>query len=112
MPPFESADIARAAAAPATARARPEPGARAAPCPPPGQEPRAAAGAGEIAFARVDGATSVVRCAARSPLQLLLPRPRGASAWAVVATHGGGLVAGDAVDLAVEVRPGAAALLT
>jgi urease accessory protein len=71
----------------------------------------AAAGRGRLAFARVDGATSLVRAEACSPLQIVAPRRRGPSAWAFLLSHGGGLVAGDRITLDVEVGPGAAALL-
>jgi urease accessory protein len=70
-----------------------------------------AVGRGDLGFARVDGATAVVRCRARSPLKVLVPRHRGPSAWAFLATFGGGLLAGDRVELDVDVGPGATALL-
>jgi len=59
----------------------------------------------------VDGSTALVGCRAESPLKILAPRPRGRSAWAFLATYGGGLLAGDRVELDVEVRAGATALL-
>ncbi len=71
-----------------------------------------APGRGELAFARVEGETALVRCAARSPLQILSPRRCGRAAWAVLSSHGGGLVEGDAIVLGVEVGAGATALLT
>jgi urease accessory protein len=108
-----SADVIDAVPHPREARAPgacAEHGPRAARCLPAVQRPPAA-GAGTLAFARVDGATALVRCRARSPLQLLVPRRRGLSAWAFLATHGGGLVAGDRIDLEVDVGEGAAALI-
>jgi urease accessory protein len=60
----------------------------------------------------VDGASGIVTCLATTPLQILAPRRRGCSAWAVLASHGGGLVAGDALALDVEVAAGAAALIS
>jgi urease accessory protein len=42
---------------------------------------------------------------------VLVPRHRGCSAWAFLATYGGGLVAGDRVDLTVDVGPGAVAMI-
>ncbi len=69
-------------------------------------------GEGRLAFARVDGATALVGCAAASPLQILSPRRRGASASAVLSSHGGGLVSGDRIALSVEVGAGAVALVT
>ena len=52
-----------------------------------------------------------MRAEATTPLQILAPRVRGTSAWAFLLSHGGGLVAGDDVEVEVEVGPGAAALL-
>ncbi len=69
-------------------------------------------GEGRLAIARVDGASALVTSRATSPLQILAPRRRGPSAWAVLATHGGGLVEGDAIDLEVDVAAGAAAVLS
>jgi urease accessory protein len=70
-----------------------------------------ARGQGRIRFARVDGATALVGAEATSPLQILTPRRRGPSAWAYLASHGGGLVSGDRVALDVEVGGGAIALI-
>src|SRR5512142_877517 len=86
----------------------PVPGSPAGSCPLLRQAP-ARAGAGRLEVALVEGRSAVVSCRATSPLQLLAPRARGAAAWVLAASHGGGLVAGDAVDLAVEVGPGATA---
>lgn len=61
---------------------------------------RAAAPAG-VTFALVDGQTVVTHCRAGSPLKLLVPRQRALSAWAIAATFGGGLLAGDSVSLNV-----------
>jgi urease accessory protein len=41
----------------------------------------------------------VIRAAATSPLKLLMPRRPGAAAWIYTSTYGGGLVAGDEIDL-------------
>jgi len=71
-----------------------------------------APGRGALAFARVAGATALVRCQARSPLKILVPRQRGRSAWAFLATYGGGLVAGDRIEVTIEVGPGAVAMLS
>lgn len=70
-----------------------------------------APGSGRLGFARVDGATALVRCSARSPLRILVPRHRDRSAWAFLATHGGGLVAGDRIDVTIDVGPGAVAMV-
>ncbi len=87
------------------------PGSRAAACPSPRQPPCPGPGAGRLEVLAVDGCSGVVTCAASSPLQLLAPRPRGAAAWILAASHGGGLVSGDAVDLEISVGAGAAACL-
>jgi urease accessory protein len=73
------------------------------------RQPAPANGAGRLEVALIDGASSVVTCRATSPLQLLAPRARGAAAWILAASHGGGLVAGDAVELEISVGPGASA---
>jgi urease accessory protein len=69
-------------------------------------------GAGHLRVARVAGESAVVSCRATSPLHLFTPRARGGAVWAIATTHGGGLVAGDVIDLDVEVGPGATALLS
>ncbi|HET9599321.1 MAG TPA: urease accessory protein UreD [Anaeromyxobacteraceae bacterium] len=69
------------------------------------------AGAGWLRFERVDGASALVGAHAISPLQILSPRARGPSAWAVLASHGGGLVSGDDVAIDVAVGAGAVALV-
>jgi len=56
---------------------------------------------------RVAGESAVTRASATSPLKLLTPRPRGSSAWAYVSSYGGGMVAGDQHQLAVQIGPGA-----
>jgi urease accessory protein len=86
------------------------PDSTAAPCPIPRQD-LAAPGQGRLEVDRVDGQSSVVTCASKSPLQLLTPRPRGKAAWIVAASHGGGLLGGDAVELSLRLGPGAAACL-
>jgi urease accessory protein len=92
-------------------RAPGAPGSQAPACPETGHRAALPAGTGRLAFALVDGATALVGCEAASPLQILVPRARGTSAWAFVVGHGGGLVAGDHIDLEVEVGAGASALL-
>ncbi|HYG66032.1 MAG TPA: urease accessory protein UreD [Anaeromyxobacteraceae bacterium] len=69
-------------------------------------------GEGRAAIARCDGASAVVACASTSPLRLLVPRARGDLAWLVAANHGGGLVAGDAIAIGLDVGAGATALLS
>ncbi|GEJ55451.1 urease accessory protein UreD [Anaeromyxobacter diazotrophicus] len=71
----------------------------------------AAPGAGSLRAALVAGESAVLSCASTSPLRLFTPRSRGRAVWAVATTHGGGLVAGDAIDVEVAVERGATALL-
>jgi urease accessory protein len=73
--------------------------------------PSSRAGSGTLAFERVGGRTVVRAASATSPLRLLTPRNHGHGAWVFVASLGGGLVDGDAVQLDVEVGDGAACLL-
>jgi urease accessory protein len=54
----------------------------------------------------------LTRGSATSPLKLFNPRNAGASAWAYLATYGGGLVGGDQVRMRIEVGPQAAALVS
>ncbi|MEM6855321.1 MAG: urease accessory protein UreD, partial [Planctomycetota bacterium] len=58
------------------------------------------------------GQTAITRCRANAPLKLLMPERRGDAAWAYANTFGGGLVAGDRIDLEVSVGPEATAVLT
>ena len=60
----------------------------------------------------VAGRSAFVERRARSPLRLLCPANAGTAAWAYTSSFGGGLVDGDDVRLAVEVGPGAEALVT
>jgi urease accessory protein len=64
-----------------------------------------------VAVVFVEGASAVVSCVSSTPLRLLTPVPRGRAVWIVAASHGGGLVGGDRVDVALSVGPGAAACL-
>ncbi|HEV7302261.1 MAG TPA: urease accessory protein UreD [Tepidisphaeraceae bacterium] len=68
-------------------------------------------GTGQLVATRVDGQTAITRSTATSPLKLLVPRPRGGCAWAFASTFGGGLVAGDEIDLSVTASAGTALLL-
>lgn len=68
-------------------------------------------GGGRLHVELVDGLSAATGWRASDPLKLLLPRPRARAVWACAATYGGGLVAGDTVDLDLEVGPGAALFL-
>ena len=60
----------------------------------------------------VGGRTVATRVAATSPLKLLLPRRPGPAAWIYSSTYGGGLVAGDNVELRVRMHARACAVLS
>lgn len=67
---------------------------------------------GRLAIERVAGRSRVVSNRAGDPLKVLTPRRTGPAAWAYVSTFGGGLVAGDVVNLEMSVGPGAVGVLT
>jgi urease accessory protein len=70
-------------------------------------------GTAEIRFARRDGVTRLAHLYQRDPLRVLFPAPAaGDPPVAVIVTTSGGLVAGDRLDIAVELAPGAAAHVT
>jgi urease accessory protein len=65
----------------------------------------------ELAFECAGTRTAVVRCRAATPLKILTPRHAGTAAWACLSSHGGGLLSGDVVSVAADVRAGARAAL-
>ncbi|MEM9883996.1 MAG: urease accessory protein UreD [Planctomycetota bacterium] len=65
-----------------------------------------------MAFAQVAGRTAVTRCRAHAPLKLLTPARPGGAAWVYASTFGGGLVAGDRIELQLHAGPRTTALLT
>ena len=70
-------------------------------------------GAADIRFARRDGVTRLAQLYQRDPLRVLFPAPAaGDPPVAVIVTTSGGLVAGDRLDIHVELAPGAAAHVT
>ena len=70
-------------------------------------------GAVEIRFGRRDGVTRLVQLYQRDPLRVLFPVPAaGDPPVAVIVTTSGGLVAGDRLDIHVELAPGTAAHVT
>ena len=68
-------------------------------------------GKGFLKTALVRRRTEVTRALASNPLKFLYPRRRDA-AWVYTTTFGGGLVAGDHIDLAVEIGDGTSCVLT
>ena len=77
----------------------------------PAPQPPVARGGGLIIAQRVEGLSAVVTSGASSPLKLLVPKPRGRCVWAFASTFGGGMLAGDQVDLKLTVDDGANLLL-
>jgi urease accessory protein len=70
-------------------------------------------GAAEIRFTRRDGVTRLTHLYQRDPLRILFPAPAtGDPPVAVIVTTSGGLVAGDRLDIHVELAPGTAAHVT
>jgi urease accessory protein len=69
-------------------------------------------GQGELRVELVAGESAVVKARASSPLKILVPRSRGVSVMACLASFGGGLVAGDELGLDVEVGDGARCYLS
>lgn len=70
-------------------------------------------GVAEIGFGQRDGLTRIEHLYQRDPLRVLFPVPaENDPPLAVIVTTSGGLVAGDRLDIAVRVAPGAAAHVT
>jgi len=69
------------------------------------------AGRGILELSFVAGRTAATRSVATSPLKLLILRRRATAAWVYASTYGGGLVAGDEIDLHVRIGPRAMAVL-
>jgi urease accessory protein len=70
-------------------------------------------GAAEIRFDRRNGVTRLVQLYQRDPLRVLFPAPAaGDPPVAVIVTTSGGLVAGDRLDIRIELARGAAAHVT
>ena len=68
-------------------------------------------GAGHLGVSLVEGLSSVIASGATDPLKVLVSTPRGRCAWAFTTTYGGGLLAGDRIDLRVDVAAGASLYL-
>lgn len=70
-------------------------------------------GIAELGFRQSGGLTRLTHLYQRDPLRVLFPTPAsGDPTLAVIVTTSGGLVAGDRLDIAVRVEPGAAAHVT
>ncbi len=78
---------------------------------------RRGGGEGRLEIDLISGRSRVTRVYASNPLKILSPRRGegrrggGGGAWAYTSTYGGGLLAGDGVDLQVSVGPGATGVL-
>ena len=68
-------------------------------------------GRGILEVSCVEGRSAITRAQAVNPLKLLTPRRREAAAWVYASTFGGGLVAGDEVDLEVKIGPRATCVI-
>ena len=64
---------------------------------------------GRLSFERSGPGTALAEAYAETPMCLVTPRGRGATAWAVTGALGGGLVDGDSLNLSVALGPGARA---
>lgn len=69
-------------------------------------------GGGVVRLERIAGRTAVTRLESRAPVKLLTPRPPGAAARVYASSLGGGLVAGDVLDLAIHACERTRGLLT
>jgi urease accessory protein len=74
--------------------------------------PAIAPGHGGLEIALVAGQSAVTSAWASSPLKLLVPRPRGQSVWAYSSSFGGGLLAGDEIQLTLELATGSRCFLS
>jgi urease accessory protein len=68
-----------------------------------------ARGAARVEFASRQSATVLARLGQRSPLRVLLPRPTGSDAVAVLLNTAGGVCGGDRLEAAATALPGARA---
>jgi len=64
--------------------------------------PSPEAGHGFIVVERLEGRSVPVRLRANSPLKLLTPRRRSEAAWIIAGSYGGGLVAGDTLQIEIH----------
>lgn len=59
----------------------------------------------------VAGQSAVTTASSATPMKLLVPKPRGPSAWAFTSSFGGGLVAGDQTELNIRIGTNARAFI-
>jgi urease accessory protein len=72
----------------------------------------AIAAAGALTFSSVGERTVVRRAFSTSPLKLLNPQNHSQAAWVYLASYGGGLVGGDALQIDIDVERGATAVIS
>ena len=70
------------------------------------------AGSGRIQGAHVAGRSRVIRNQASNPLKLWVPRRPGPASWIYTTTFGGGLVAGDRIEVDLDLDPLTTTVLT
>jgi len=68
-------------------------------------------GHGRLEVANVCGQSAATVVESRSPLKILVPRPRGESVWSYLGSFGGGLLPGDEIDVRVSVGENARCFL-
>lgn len=69
-------------------------------------KPDAKNGFGELRVQKVAGQSAIVTARCHSPLKILIPCSRGPSVSAYFSNYGGGLVAGDEINIAVKLDAG------
>jgi urease accessory protein len=69
------------------------------------------AGSGILELAVVNGLSVATKAKATNPLKLLIPRRPGPCIWVYTCTFGGGLVAGDHINLDVRLKRGSSCVL-
>lgn len=73
---------------------------------------RCARGEGELRVEMVAGQSAIVGARCSNPLKILVPRPRGHSVLACLSNYGGGLVAGDEINLTINLGAGTRCFLS
>jgi urease accessory protein len=63
-------------------------------------------GFGELRVQNVAGQSAIVTLRCRNPLKILSPQPRGPSVSAYFSNYGGGLVAGDEINVSIDLDAG------
>ena len=69
-------------------------------------------GSGRVRVARVGGRSQVIGNRATNPLKLWMPRRPGGASWIYATTFGGGLVAGDCIQIDLELEADTTTVLT